>query len=103
MESLYVCEGDFAQTEPVPPGYISIWDIADPSAPKFIKRFGAGSGLPDDYLECHGIFRTPDRRFVVAQSFRSHHMLKISTDTDEIVKVWGQAEGLSLPHGLYIQ
>jgi hypothetical protein len=99
---LYVGEGNVVLG--VPPGYFSAWDISNPEAPTLVKRMSAGDGLPADFLDGHEVMRSPDGSSVFLQSFRSSHLVQVDTATDNVVRVWNKTDdGMSLPHGMYIQ
>ena len=97
---LYVAEGN---VETGDPGNLSIWSIADPLNPVFVKQLSAGSGFPSDFLsDTHGLFATADEKFVFVSAFRSNHLIKVNTLTDNVVRVYDGSDGLSLPHGMFI-
>lgn len=96
---LYVAEGNVEKT--APPGHLSIWDITNPESPKFLKRLSAGDGLPSDFLDSHELDLTPDKKFVILESFRTSHSIKVDTATDTVAKVFSKADGLDLSHGLH--
>ena len=103
---LYLAEGNLEKS--APPGHLSVWDISGisggtPTAPVLIRRFSAGVGLPADFLNTHGLSKTADGQFVIAESYSSNHVVLISGATGNVVKVWTAADGLSLPHGGYGQ
>ena len=99
---LYVAEEDSMDTEINNDGYVSIWDITNRSAPKFIKRLGPGKGLPDDFQLGHGLYRTTDGKYVYVQSWNSGHLVKIGTSTDTVVKVFSKTDGFEMPHGAFV-
>ncbi len=97
---LYVCEGN---VETGDPGNVSVWEISDPMNPVFLKRLAAGSGFPSSFVnDAHDMFATPDGRFVFVQAFRSNHLIKVNTVTDNVVRVYDSSDGLSVPHGIFI-
>ena len=84
-------------------GAVSIWDISDPSSPKFIKRLMAGKELPADFKMAHEIYASMDGRHVYAQSWASGHLVKIDGTTDEVVDVVSNDVGWHMPHGNFVQ
>ncbi|MCB1984594.1 MAG: hypothetical protein H6936_14785 [Burkholderiales bacterium] len=82
-------------------GYISVWDITDRYKPKFLKRLKPGAELPAGYSVAHTISPSADDRYLIIASWVSGYVLKLDTLTDTIVKVWGPADGLVMPHGLF--
>lgn len=99
QNKLYVAEGNVAK-DGVPPGHVSVWNISNRAKPVFIKRLSADKGLPSSFGDAHELSVTPDGRYVFAQSYRSGHLAKIDTRSDQMEKVWGAAEGMTMPHGL---
>lgn len=105
---LYVAEEDSWGRKPNAPasdygrdGYVSIWDVSNPAAPKFIKRLAPGQGLPADFRNAHTASATLDGDFVYVSSFISNHLVKIDTATDTVTKVYGMDQGLMMFHGEY--
>ena len=104
--SLFLAEGNVEKTSPA--GHISMWDISGrvggtPTAPVFIKRLSAGTGLPSDFLEAHGLAKTADDNFVICASFRSNYVVLIHAITGNVLDIWSAIDGLSVPHGGYAQ
>lgn len=99
QNKLYVAEGNVAK-DGVPPGHVSVWNISNRAKPVFLKRLSADKGLPSSFGDTHELAVTPDGRYVFAQSYRSGHLAKIDTQSDQMSKVWSAAEGMSMPHGL---
>lgn len=77
----------------MPPGHVSVWDIRNRAKPVFIKRLSADKGLPSSFGDAHELAVTPDERYVFAQSYRSGHLAKIDTQSDQMAKVWGEGVG----------
>jgi DNA-binding beta-propeller fold protein YncE len=105
---LYVAEEDSWGRKPNAPasdygrdGYVSIWDVSNPAAPKFIKRLAPGQGLPADFRNAHTASATLDGDFVYVSSFISNHLVKIDTATDTVTKVYSMDQGLMMFHGEY--
>ena len=102
---LYAAEGnvgEFLAGEDVP-GHVSVWDITDPTAPSFITRLSAGSGLPDDFNNAHSLGTTASGEVVFVESFSSGFLIEIETEGDTVVRVFSEADGLDVPHGIYLQ
>jgi hypothetical protein len=99
---LYIAEEDTLDGTFGDDGYVSIFDLAQPRKPRFIKRLKPGDGLPSDFVVAHGLTTTPDERFVFVASYASNYILKIDTQTDTVSAVWGADEGLAAPHGGFI-
>jgi len=100
---LYVAEEDTLDDTYGDDGYVSVFDLKNPRKPKFIKRLKPGVDLPEDFTVAHGLTVTPDQRSVFVASYRSSYIIKIDTDTDTVDKVWGPEDGLSAPHGGFVQ
>lgn len=98
---LYLAEEDSIDPTFGEDGYISIWDLTDRYNPRFIKRLKPGRDLPEGYAVAHTISPTPDNRHLLVASWVSGYVLKLDTQTDTIVKVWGPGDGLVQPHGLF--
>src|SRR5262245_8572779 len=102
-KKLYVGEEDSMDEKIDSDGYISVWDISDRSAPKFVKLLRPGKELPQDFQLSHTLYRTLDGRYVYVESWNSGHVLKIDTSTDGVVKVASKADvGWQMPHGAFI-
>ena len=99
---MYVGEED-SMDATVDQGAVSIWDISDPSSPKFIKRLMAGKELPADFKLAHEIYASMDGRHVYAQSWASGHLVKIDGNTDEVIDVASNDVGWHMPHGNFVQ
>ena len=100
---LYVGEEDSMDEKLDNDGYVSIWNLSDRTAPKFIKRLKPGKELPDDYKMTHELYSTMDRRFVYAQSWGSGHLVKIDASKDEVIKAVSKADaGWHMPHGNFV-
>lgn len=100
-KKLYVGEED-SMDATVDQGAVSIWDISDPSSPKFIKRLMAGKELPDDFKMAHEIYASMDGRYVYAQSWASGHLVKIDGVKDEVIDVASKDAGWHMPHGNFV-
>jgi hypothetical protein len=100
---LYVGESDELDDSFGDDGYVSIFDISNVSRPKFIKRLRPGVELPPDFAVAHAMAVTPDQNFVYVSSYATHHIIKIDTATDTVVKVFDRTDGLDMPHGEFIQ
>ncbi|WP_287719366.1 hypothetical protein [Nitrosomonas sp.] len=98
---LYIAEEDSLDHTFANDGYISIFDFTDRYKPRFIKRLKAGRELPNGFTTAHSIAPTPDHRFLLVISWFSGYVLKLDTETDTIVKVWGPRDGLIKPHGIF--
>lgn len=98
---LYVAEEDTGDEE-INESYISIFDLADRTRPKFLRRMRPGRELPEGWDVSHEFYRTTDRRWLYAQSWNSGHLVKIDPLTDEVVKVWSKRDGFHMPHGNFI-
>ena len=98
-KKLYVAEEDsFA----VQKGYLSVWDLSNRTAPRFLKRLGPGSGLPEGFDLSHELYRTTDGKYIYLQSWNSGHLIKIDTVTDTPLKVFSKQDGFHMPHGNFI-
>jgi len=101
-KKLYVGEEDSMDAE-LNDGYVSIWDITDRNAPKFIKRLKPGKELPDDFKMAHELYPTRDGKYVYAQSWGSGHLVKIDTSNDKVVKAFAKQDaGWHMPHGNFV-
>ncbi|HUP02099.1 MAG TPA: hypothetical protein VM737_11335 [Gemmatimonadota bacterium] len=100
-DKLYVGEEDTTDDE-IDASYVSVWDIRDPLAPKFLKRLSPGEGLPEGWTVSHEFYRTPDGLHLYVQSWHSGHLVKIDPATDEVIKVWSKEDGFVMPHGNFI-
>jgi DNA-binding beta-propeller fold protein YncE len=84
-------------------GNVSVWDMSDPSSPKFIKRLQAGKELPADFKMTHEVYASMDGRHVYAQSWASGHLVKLDGTTDEVVGVITSKDaGWHMPHGNFV-
>ena len=99
---LYVAEEDSIDGSFGGDGYVSVFDISNIRKPRFLKRLGPGNGLPPDFVVAHGLNVTVDERFVYVASYASNYILKIDTEKDEVVKIFGPNDGLNSPHGGFI-
>jgi DNA-binding beta-propeller fold protein YncE len=99
---LYVAEEDTIDGSFGNDGNVSIFDISNIRQPRFLKRLKPSDGLPPDFVVAHGLNVTVDERFVYVASYASHYILKIDTETDEVVKTFGPNDGLKAPHGAFI-
>ncbi len=99
---LYVAEEDTMDNAVDEDGYLSIWDITNVNSPKLIKRLGPGNGLPDNFGVGHGLYVTPDERFVYLQDWESAHLIKLDANTDRILKIFDSSDGFDMPHGGFI-
>jgi DNA-binding beta-propeller fold protein YncE len=103
-KKLYVGEEDSMDDTADQRSNVSVWDISDPNAPKFIKRLHAGKQLPADFKMAHEIYASMDGRHVYAQSWASGHLVKIDGATDDVVAVVSAADtGWHMPHGNFVQ
>ena len=98
---LYVAEED-SMDEEVNTSFISIFDLADPHNPKFLRRLRPGEGLPDGWHLSHEFYRTPDGRELYAQDWHGGYLVKIDPATDEVIAVWSKADGFQMPHGNFV-
>ena len=99
---LYVGEED-SMDATVDQGNVSVWDISDPSSPKFIKRLQAGKELPADFKMTHEIYASMDGRHLYAQSWASGHLIKIDGARDEVTAVVSAGDaGWHMPHGNFV-
>ncbi len=98
---LYLAEEDTIDPTFGEDGYISVWDITDRYKPRFIKRLKPGRDLPEGYTVAHTISPTPDNRHLIIGSWVSGYVIKLDTHTDTVTKVWGPADGLVSPHGIF--
>lgn len=98
---LYVAEEDTLDYTFANDGYIAVFDLSDRKNPRFIKRLRPGFELPQGYSVAHTISPTPDHRHLLVASWVSGYVLKIDTETDTVVKVWGPQDGLVKPHGIF--
>lgn len=102
---LYVAEEDsWTVNAEMPGGYgqdgfISVWDISDPSKPCFIKRLRPGHELPDDFRNAHTATAMFDEDSVFVSSFVSNYLVRIDTATDKVAKVYSAEDGLQMFHG----
>ncbi|MCE2572965.1 hypothetical protein [Motilimonas eburnea] len=99
---LYIAEEDSIDDSYGDDGFISIYDLSDKNNPTLIKRLAPGQGLPADFSVSHGLGVTADQRFIYVSSYASKYILKLDTQTDTIVKVYGAADGLTMPHGGFV-
>jgi hypothetical protein len=98
---LYLAEEDTLDYSFGNDGYISVFDLTDRDKPRFLKRLKPGQELPTGYAVAHTISPTPDNRYLIIASWVSGYVLKLDTYTDTIVKIWGPADGLVSPHGIF--
>lgn len=101
-KKLYIAEEDTLSDVFGRDGFVSVFDINDINNLQFIKRLKPGQGLPSDFAVGHTMATTIDQKFVYVSSYYSHHILKIDTATDEVVKVYSMDDGLDMPHGEFI-
>lgn len=97
---LYIAEEDSLDYTFANDGYISVFDLTDRYKPRFLKRLKPGRELPTGYAVAHTISPTPDNRYLIVASWVSGYVLKIDTETDTVVKIWGPNDGLTKPHGI---
>jgi DNA-binding beta-propeller fold protein YncE len=100
-DRLYVCEGNVEQGLDSP-GHVSVWDISNMASPTLITRLSAGNGLPESFVQCHELAKTPDGRYVFAQSFASDTLVQIDTETNTVAYSWDR-ETVRVPHGIYVR
>ncbi|SFW37666.1 hypothetical protein [Nitrosovibrio sp. Nv17] len=98
---LYIAEEDSLDFTFADDGYISVFDLTDREKPRFIKRLKPGIDLPKGYAVAHTISPTVDHHYLMVASWVSGYVIKIDTETDTVVKVWGPKDGLIKPHGIY--
>lgn len=98
---LYLAEEDTLDYSFGNDGYISVFDLTDREKPRFLKRLKPGQELPAGYAVAHTLSPTPDNRYLMIGSWVSGYVLKLDTYTDTIAKVWGPADGLVSPHGIF--
>ncbi|MDG2335195.1 MAG: hypothetical protein P8Q97_13295 [Myxococcota bacterium] len=82
-------------------GYVSVFDISDNYRPQFLKRFKPGDEFPAGFAVAHSLTPTPDNRYLFVASWLSGYVVKIDTQTDTVVKIFGPEDGLVMPHGFY--
>ena len=101
---LYVAEGNVAQflAGEETPGHVSVWDLADPQAPRFVKRLSAGEGFPEDFSNAHSLGATADGGAVFVESFSTNYLIEVETRGDTVTRTFGSADGLDTPHGIYL-
>lgn len=97
---LYIAEEDSLDYTFANDGYISVFDLTDRYKPRFLRRLKPGRELPTGYAVAHTISPTPDNRYLIVASWVSGYVLKIDTETDTVVKIWGPNDGLTKPHGI---
>ena len=90
---LYIAEEDTIDYDIGQDGYISVFDVSKRDQPEFLKRLKPGVELPDGFTVAHSLTPTPDHRFLFVASWHSGYVLKIDTETDEVVKVFGPEDG----------
>jgi len=100
-DKLYIAEEDTIDSTFGDDGFISIFDISDRREAKFLKRLKPGEDLPAGYAVAHSLTPTPDHRFLLVASWLSGYVIKIDTQTDTVVKVFGPEDGLVMPHGFF--
>jgi len=98
---LYIAEEDTIDYDIGQDGYISVFDVSKRDQPEFLKRLKPGVELPDGFTVAHSLTPTPDHRFLFVASWHSGYVLKIDTETDEVVKVFGPEDGIVMPHGFF--
>lgn len=98
---IYFAEEDTIEHGIGEDGYISVFDISDNYRPQFLKRFKPGEELPAGFAVAHSLTPTPDHRYLMVASWLSGYVIKIDTLTDEVVKIFGPADGLVMPHGFF--
>ncbi len=101
-DKLYIAEEDTISDVYGRDGFVSIFDIQDIDNPQFIKRLKPGVELPSDFAVAHSLVTTANERFVYVTSYASNYIVKIDTQTDEVVKVYSSADGLAVPHGAFV-
>ncbi len=99
---LYVAEEDSIDGSFGDDGYVSVFDISNIRQPRFLKQLKPGQELPQDFVIAHGLNVTVDERFVYVASYASNYIIKIDTETDEVVKIFGSNDGITAPHGGFI-
>ena len=71
--------------------------------PSFVKRLSAGEGFPEDFSNAHSLGATADGSTVFVESFSTNYLIQLEAEGDTVVRVFGSAEGLDTPHGIYVQ
>jgi DNA-binding beta-propeller fold protein YncE len=99
---LYVAEEDSMDEKIDEEGYLSIWDITNVDSPKLIKRLGPNNGLPSDFHIGHGLYTTPDGKYIYLQDWASAYLIKIDTSNDKVLKIFDKSDGFIMPHGGYM-
>lgn len=100
-DKLYVAEED-SMDESIDGSFISVWDLADRTRPRFLRRLSHGDGLPKGWHLSHEFYRAPGGRYLYAQDWHGAHLIKIDPATDTVVKVWSKEAGFVMPHGNFI-
>ena len=99
---LYVAEEDSMDDAIDEEGYLSIWDISNVNSPKLIKRMGPNNGLPNDFDVGHGLYVTPDEKYVYVQDWASSYLIKLDASTNQVLKIYDENDGFVMPHGGYV-
>lgn len=98
---LYIAEEDTIDPTFADDGFVSVFDISDGYRPQFLKRFKPGEELPVGFAVAHSLTPTPDHRYLLVASWQSGYVIKIDTQTDTVVKVFGPEHDIVMPHGLF--
>jgi len=101
-DKLYVAEEDSMDEAIDEEGYLSIWDISNVDSPKLIKRMGPNNGLPNDFDIGHGLYVTPDERYVYIQDWASAYLVKLDAKSDQVLKTYDKDDGFVMPHGGFV-
>lgn len=99
---LYVAEEDSMDEAIDEEGYLSIWDISNKNSPKLIKRMGPNNGLPSDFDIGHGLYVTPDQKYVYVQDWASGYLIKLDAKSDQVLKIFDKSDGFIMPHGGFV-
>ena len=98
---IYFAEEDTIDYELGQDGYVSVFDLTDLDNPQFVKRFKPGEELPEGFAVAHSLTPTPDHRYLLVASWFSGYVIKIDTQTDTVVEMFGPEDGLVMPHGFF--
>ena len=106
---LYIAEEDTLDGSFGGSGSVSVFNIdnvhgdgAFLTDPQFVVRLETGDELPNDFAIAHGLTKSQDGQFVYASSYYSSHIIKIDTQTDNVVHVFDAGDGLAAPHGGFV-
>jgi len=99
---LFVAEEDSLDASYADDGFVAVFDFADRSHPKFIKRLRPGRELPADFTVAHSLSRSMDEKSVVVESYTSGYVLQIDAGTLAVSEIANRKEGFKMPHGAWI-